>query len=93
MGAREIRAPETLQDSMGGIHPGFATLFGPKKGIRAEEKLFARDLAGDFSAAAADNPDEVAGAAMDFASPAASFTTDAILTIDGGASNPIAGTF
>jgi NAD(P)-dependent dehydrogenase (short-subunit alcohol dehydrogenase family) len=31
---------------------------------------------------------EVAGAAMYFASPAASFTTGAILTIDGGSSNP-----
>jgi hypothetical protein len=55
---------------MGGIPPGFGTLFGPKKSIRAEENLFARDSAGDFSATAADNPDEVAGAAMDFASPA-----------------------
>jgi NAD(P)-dependent dehydrogenase (short-subunit alcohol dehydrogenase family) len=37
----------------------------------------------------AGNPEEVAGAAMYFASPAASFTTGAILTIDGGSSNPI----
>jgi NAD(P)-dependent dehydrogenase (short-subunit alcohol dehydrogenase family) len=32
--------------------------------------------------------EEVAGAAMYFASPASSFTTGAILTIDGGISNP-----
>jgi len=51
-----------------------------KKSIRAEENLFARDSAGDFSATAADNPDEVAGAAMDVASPTTSFTTDAILS-------------
>jgi NAD(P)-dependent dehydrogenase (short-subunit alcohol dehydrogenase family) len=37
----------------------------------------------------AGNPEEVAGAAMYFASPASSFTTGAILTIDGGSSNPI----
>jgi NAD(P)-dependent dehydrogenase (short-subunit alcohol dehydrogenase family) len=77
---------------MAGIRPDLGALFSPKKSIRAEENLFARDSAGDFSATAAGNPDEVAGAAMDFASPAASFTTDAILTIDGGSSNPIAGT-
>jgi NAD(P)-dependent dehydrogenase (short-subunit alcohol dehydrogenase family) len=35
------------------------------------------------------NPEEVAGAAMYFASPASSYTTGAILTIDGGSSNPI----
>jgi NAD(P)-dependent dehydrogenase (short-subunit alcohol dehydrogenase family) len=37
----------------------------------------------------AGEPEEVAGAAMYFASPASSFTTGAILTIDGGTSNPI----
>jgi hypothetical protein len=36
---------ETLQDSMGGIRPEFGTLFGPKKSIRAQENLFARDSA------------------------------------------------
>lgn len=36
----------------------------------------------------AGEPAEVAGAAMYFASPAASFTTGAILIIDGGISNP-----
>lgn len=34
-------------------------------------------------------PEEVVGAAMYFASPASSYTTGAILTIDGGASHPI----
>jgi NAD(P)-dependent dehydrogenase (short-subunit alcohol dehydrogenase family) len=36
----------------------------------------------------AGEPEEVAAAAMYFASPASSFTTGAILTIDGGTSNP-----
>jgi predicted TIM-barrel fold metal-dependent hydrolase len=30
-GAREIRTPETLSDSMGGIRPDFGALFGPKR--------------------------------------------------------------
>lgn len=37
----------------------------------------------------AGDPDEVTGAALYFASPASSFTTGAILTIDGGESYPI----
>ena len=37
----------------------------------------------------AGDAEEVAGAAMYFASPASSFTTGAILTVDGGTSNPI----
>jgi NAD(P)-dependent dehydrogenase (short-subunit alcohol dehydrogenase family) len=37
----------------------------------------------------AGEPEEVVGAALYFASPAASFTTGAILTIDGGSSHPI----
>jgi len=37
----------------------------------------------------AGEPEEVVGAAMYFASPAASFTTGAILVIDGGSSNPL----
>jgi len=40
----------------------------------------------------AGEPEEVAGAALHFASPAASFTTGAILTIDGGTSNPLSRT-
>lgn len=34
-------------------------------------------------------PEEVAGAAMYFASPAASFTTGAVLVVDGGSSHPL----
>jgi NAD(P)-dependent dehydrogenase (short-subunit alcohol dehydrogenase family) len=45
----------------------------------------AREL---FPLQRAGEPEEVAGAAMYFASSAASFTTGAILTIDGGTSNP-----
>ena len=37
----------------------------------------------------AGEPEEVVGAAMYFASPAASFTTGAVLVIDGGSSNPL----
>jgi NAD(P)-dependent dehydrogenase (short-subunit alcohol dehydrogenase family) len=37
----------------------------------------------------AGEPHEVVGAALYFASPAASFTTGATLTIDGGSSYPI----
>jgi NAD(P)-dependent dehydrogenase (short-subunit alcohol dehydrogenase family) len=37
----------------------------------------------------AGDPEEVVGAAMYFASPAASYTTGAILVIDGGSSNPL----
>jgi NAD(P)-dependent dehydrogenase (short-subunit alcohol dehydrogenase family) len=40
----------------------------------------------------AGDAEEVAGAALYFASPAASFTTGAILTIDGGTSNPLSRT-
>jgi NAD(P)-dependent dehydrogenase (short-subunit alcohol dehydrogenase family) len=37
----------------------------------------------------AGEPEEVVGAAMYFAGPAASFTTGAVLVIDGGSSNPL----
>jgi NAD(P)-dependent dehydrogenase (short-subunit alcohol dehydrogenase family) len=37
----------------------------------------------------AGNPDEVVGAALYFASPLASFTTGALLTIDGGSSHTL----
>jgi NAD(P)-dependent dehydrogenase (short-subunit alcohol dehydrogenase family) len=40
----------------------------------------------------AGEPEEVVGAALYFASSAASFTTGAVLTIDGGSSNPLART-
>lgn len=42
----------------------------------------------NFALGRAGEPEEVVGAALYFASPAASFTTGAILTIDGGAAYP-----
>lgn len=54
---------------------------------RTEE--FARRAKRSFPLRRAGEPEEVVGAALYFASPAASFTTGAVLTIDGGASNPI----
>src|SRR5258705_7231309 len=36
---RGIRTPETVRASMGGIGPEFGALFGPRKSIRAQEKL------------------------------------------------------
>jgi len=50
---------------------------------------FTRRARETFPLQRAGDPEEVAGAAMYFASPASSFTTGAILTIDGGSSNPI----
>jgi NAD(P)-dependent dehydrogenase (short-subunit alcohol dehydrogenase family) len=44
-----------------------------------------------FALGRAGEPDEVVGAALYFASPASSFTTGAILTIDGGESQPKSG--
>lgn len=42
----------------------------------------------NYASGRAGEPDEIVGAALYFASPAASFTTGAVLTIDGGQSNP-----
>jgi NAD(P)-dependent dehydrogenase (short-subunit alcohol dehydrogenase family) len=50
---------------------------------------FTRRAKETFPLQRAGQPEEVAGAAMYFASPAASFTTGATLLIDGGSSNPL----
>lgn len=50
---------------------------------------FTRRAKETFPLQRAGEPEEVVGAALYFASPAASFTTGAILTIDGGSSHPI----
>lgn len=50
---------------------------------------FARRAKASFSLQRAGEPEEVVGAALYFASPAASFTTGAVLTIDGGSSHLI----
>jgi NAD(P)-dependent dehydrogenase (short-subunit alcohol dehydrogenase family) len=53
---------------------------------RTEE--FTRRASTTFPMQRAGEPEEVVGAALYFASPAASFTTGAILTIDGGSTHP-----
>ncbi len=50
---------------------------------------FSRRARETFPLQRAGEPHEVVGAALYFASPAASFTTSTTLTIDGGASNPL----
>src|SRR5712692_266787 len=50
---------------------------------------FAKRAKETFPLQRAGDPEEVVGAAMYFASPAASFTTGAVLRIDGGSSNPL----
>jgi NAD(P)-dependent dehydrogenase (short-subunit alcohol dehydrogenase family) len=50
---------------------------------------FTRRARDTFPLRRAGEPHEVVGAALYFASPAASFTTGALLTIDGGSSQPI----
>jgi NAD(P)-dependent dehydrogenase (short-subunit alcohol dehydrogenase family) len=50
---------------------------------------YARRAKETFPLQRAGDPEEVAGAAMYFASPAASFTTGAVLRIDGGTSYPL----
>jgi NAD(P)-dependent dehydrogenase (short-subunit alcohol dehydrogenase family) len=53
---------------------------------------FTRRAKQTFPLQRAGEPEEVVGAAMYFASPAASFTTGAVLIVDGGSSNPLART-
>jgi NAD(P)-dependent dehydrogenase (short-subunit alcohol dehydrogenase family) len=50
---------------------------------------YAKRAKDTFPLQRAGEPEEVAGAALYFASPAAGFTTGAILTIDGGTSDPL----
>ncbi len=56
--------------------------------VWAHTEQFKRQSRDTFPLQRAGNPDEVVGAALYFASPAASFTTGAILAVDGGASQP-----
>ncbi|HYA34112.1 MAG TPA: SDR family oxidoreductase [Candidatus Binataceae bacterium] len=51
-------------------------------------ETFVRRAKETFPLGRAGEPEEIAGAALYLASPAASFTTAAILTVDGGASHP-----
>lgn len=53
---------------------------------------FTRRAKQTFPLQRAGEPEEAVGAAMYFASPAASFTTGAVLIVDGGSSNPLART-
>lgn len=84
------------------ITQAFANEYGPKvrvncimagpfhtdisKGWSRSEDFIRRSK--NYALGRAGEPDEVVGAALYFASPAASFTTGAILIIDGGQSNP-----
>ncbi|MGO9453972.1 MAG: SDR family NAD(P)-dependent oxidoreductase [Candidatus Binataceae bacterium] len=85
------------------ITQAFANEFGPKVRVncimagpfhtdiskgwsRTEE--FTRRARNNYASGRAGEPEEVVGAALYFASPAASFTTGSILIIDGGQSNP-----
>jgi NAD(P)-dependent dehydrogenase (short-subunit alcohol dehydrogenase family) len=56
--------------------------------VWAHTEQFKRQSRDTFPLQRAGNPDEVVGAALYFASSAASFTTGAILAVDGGASQP-----
>jgi len=51
-------------------------------------EYFTKRAKEEFALGRAGEPEEIVGAALYFASPAASFTTGAVLTIDGGASYP-----
>ena len=51
-------------------------------------ETFTRRAKSTFPLGRAGEPEEIVGAALYLASPAASFTTGAILTVNGGASNP-----
>lgn len=53
---------------------------------------FTRRAKQTFPLQRAGEPEEAVGAAMYFASPAASFTTGSVLIVDGGSSNPLART-
>jgi len=56
--------------------------------VWAHTDQFKRQSRETFPMQRAGDPNEVVGAALYFASPAASFTTGAILSVDGGASQP-----
>jgi NAD(P)-dependent dehydrogenase (short-subunit alcohol dehydrogenase family) len=81
----------------------FANEFGPKVRVNcimagpfhtdvskawSRTPEFTRRARENYAMGRAGEPEEVVGAALYLASPAASFTTGAILTIDGGQSNP-----
>jgi NAD(P)-dependent dehydrogenase (short-subunit alcohol dehydrogenase family) len=100
---RDVAPYAAAKAGLNAITIAFAQEYGPKVRVncimagpfhtdvsrgwsRTEE--FTRRARATFPLGRAGEPEEIVGAALYLASPAASFTTGAILSVDGGASHP-----